>query len=70
MDRENVKVFLDGNLFDCFEGFYCTLGEEVNGPGGYFGRNGNALDDCFYRGFGVKSMSEVTWKNHERSKNY
>ncbi|WNF26407.1 barstar family protein [Streptomyces sp. C11-1] len=27
-------------------GFYCALGEAVNGPGGYFGSNRDAVFDC------------------------
>ncbi|MEU4174540.1 barstar family protein [Streptomyces sp. NPDC026589] len=27
-------------------GFYCALGEAVNGPGGYFGSNRDAIIDC------------------------
>lgn len=68
IDREDVKIELDGNLFDDLEEFFCLLGEEINGPGGYFGRNGNALADCFCGGFGVKSISEIKWINHKRSK--
>ena len=26
--------------------FYCALGEAINGPGGYFGRNASAFEDC------------------------
>ncbi|MGP3917619.1 barstar family protein [Nonomuraea sp. 10N515B] len=26
--------------------FYRAMGEAINGPGGYFGRNLDALDDC------------------------
>ncbi|WP_327590963.1 barstar family protein [Nonomuraea sp. NBC_00507] len=26
--------------------FYLAMGEAINGPGGYFGRNLDALDDC------------------------
>jgi len=68
IDRENIKIKLDGSLFDNMDEFYCALGEEINGSGGYFGRNGNALADCFCGGFGVKSISEIIWINHQRSK--
>ncbi|WP_241282918.1 barstar family protein [Chryseobacterium timonianum] len=68
IDHPNVKIELDGNLFDNINEFYCAIGEAVNGPGGYFGRNFNALIDFFYGGFGVQSMAEVNWKNHDRSR--
>jgi RNAse (barnase) inhibitor barstar len=66
--KENVKIQIDGNDFHNLDGFFCTIGEEINGIGGYFGRNLHALYDCLNGGFGVKSISEVTWKNHHRSK--
>ncbi|GAA1038221.1 hypothetical protein GCM10009557_53620 [Virgisporangium ochraceum] len=37
---------LDGRYVTDVEGFYCALGEAVDGPGGYFGWNLDALDDC------------------------
>ncbi len=67
-DHSEVKIELDGNLFDNINEFYCAIGEAINGPGGYFGRNFNAFIDCFYGGFGVQSMNEVSWKNHDRSR--
>ncbi|AZA77597.1 hypothetical protein EG347_08750 [Chryseobacterium sp. G0186] len=66
--KDNIKIELDGNLFHNVDSFFCALGEEVNGPGGYFGRNLYALDDCLRGDFGVKSISEFTWINHRRSK--
>lgn len=66
--KENIKIQLDGNDFHNPESFFCVLGEEINGPGGYFGRNLNALYDCLRGDFGVKSISELTWINHQRSK--
>ncbi|RTZ46813.1 hypothetical protein EJ377_14315 [Chryseobacterium arthrosphaerae] len=35
------------------------MGEEIHGPGGYFGRNINAMYDCFRGGFGVKSIQDL-----------
>ncbi|MFC8714571.1 barstar family protein [Streptomyces sp. NPDC057197] len=37
---------LDGSALSTKESFYCALGEAVNGPGGYFGSNLDALHDC------------------------
>lgn len=67
-DRENLVINIDGNHFHNLDGFYCTLGEELNGIGGYFGRQIDALYDCLTRDFGVKSISEITWHHHQRSK--
>jgi RNAse (barnase) inhibitor barstar len=67
-ERENLIIRLDGNNFHNIDEFYCTLGEEVNGVAGYFGRQLYALHDCLRGDFGVKSISEITWKNHRISK--
>ncbi|REC79642.1 hypothetical protein DRF60_04325 [Chryseobacterium elymi] len=66
--KENISIQIDGNEFHNLDGFFCTLGEEVNGIGGYFGRGFGALNDCLCGGFGVKAMSKLTWLNHQRSK--
>lgn len=67
-DRENPIISIDGHHFHNLDGFYCTLGEEINGTGGYFGRQLYALYDCLRGDFGVKSISEITWYHHQRSK--
>ncbi|WP_409013207.1 barstar family protein [Chryseobacterium sp. JUb7] len=61
-------IQLDDNHFHNLDEFYCTLGEEVHGAGGYFGRQLYALYDCMRGDFCVKSVSELIWKNHKRSK--
>lgn len=68
VNKENIIIQLDGNDFHNLDEFYCTLGEEVHGAGGYFGRQLYALYDCMRGDFGVKSVSELIWKNHKRSK--
>ncbi|MBY8886210.1 barstar family protein [Streptomyces sp. PTM05] len=37
---------LEGRDLGTMAGFYCALGEVINGPGGYFGANLAGLDDC------------------------
>lgn len=66
--KENLKIKIDGNNFHNLDEFFCNLGEEINGVSGYFGRNIPALYDCLRGDFGVKSIKELTWKNHMRSK--
>ncbi|MET3539222.1 barstar family protein [Chryseobacterium limigenitum] len=68
IDKENIKIQIDGKGFHNLDEFFCLLGEEINGIGGYFGRNLYALYDCLKGDFGVKSISELTWNNHEKSK--
>jgi RNAse (barnase) inhibitor barstar len=42
-------------------GFYCAIGEAVNGPGGYFGANLDALRDCLRGGFGATAPFHLVW---------
>lgn len=52
---------LDGRNVTNVEGFYCAVGEAVNGPGGYFGWNGNALHDCLTGGWGARRPFRLVW---------
>ncbi|MER5179679.1 barstar family protein [Streptomyces sp. NPDC002896] len=52
---------LDGRHITDRPGFYCALGEAVNGPGGYFGRNLDALVDCLRSGFGTRRPFTLVW---------
>ena len=47
-------IVVDGSLVDTLLGFYCAIGEAVNGPGGYFGLSMLAFDDCLFSGFGLE----------------
>ncbi len=46
------------------------MGEAVNGPGGYFGRNLDAFADCHSGGFGTPDDGDfvVEWRDHEESR--
>ncbi|MCX5214915.1 barstar family protein [Kitasatospora sp. NBC_00240] len=52
---------LDGRHATEAAGFWCALGEAVNGPGGYFGCNLDALDDCLGGGFGATAPFTLAW---------
>ncbi|WP_432944427.1 barstar family protein [Kribbella sp. CA-253562] len=43
------------------DGFYCAIGEAVNGPGGYFGWNLDALVDCLRGGWGAVAPFVLRW---------
>ncbi|HWS35479.1 MAG TPA: barstar family protein [Actinoplanes sp.] len=43
------------------EGFFCAIGEAVNGPGGYFGWNLGALHDCANGGWGAAPAFRLVW---------
>jgi len=55
-------VIVDGTFIEDRDSFYCALGEAINGPGGYFGRNLHALNDCLCGDFGPIPKS-IKWKN-------
>ncbi|MGX9296604.1 barstar family protein [Tsukamurella paurometabola] len=44
---------VDGGRVTGAADFYAELGRAVNGPGGYFGSNLDALVDCLRGGFGT-----------------
>ena len=52
---------LDGRFVTDVEGFYCAIGEAINGPGGYFGWNLDAVDDCCCGGFGARAPFRLVW---------
>lgn len=66
--KENLIIEIDGDHFNNLDEFFCSLGEEINGVAGYFGRNISALYDCLRGDFGVESIRKLTWKNHQKSK--
>ncbi|OXM49487.1 barstar family protein [Amycolatopsis alba] len=52
---------LDGRFVTDIEGFYCAIGEAINGPGGYFGWNLDALEDCLRGDFGAQTPFRLVW---------
>ncbi|WP_422742731.1 barstar family protein [Micromonospora sp. WMMD754] len=56
-----ITYDLDGRFVTDIEGFYCAIGEAINGPGGYFGWNLDALDDCLRGGFGARAPFRLVW---------
>lgn len=52
---------LDGRFVTDIEGFYCAIGEAINGPGGYFGWNLGALHDCLGGEFGALAPFRLVW---------
>lgn len=60
-------VQLDGGQITTESGFYCALGEAINGPGGYFGSNLDALADCISSSFGDGPPARIVWRNFQAS---
>lgn len=54
---------LDGSNVTDTDGFYCALGEAVNGPGGYFGWNLDAVHDCLGGGWGASPPFTLIWND-------
>jgi RNAse (barnase) inhibitor barstar len=52
---------LDGSHITDEPGFFCALGEAVNGPGGYFGWGLDALADCLRGRWGAAPPATLVW---------
>jgi len=63
-----TEIVVDGELFDDLTGFFCAMGEAVNGPGGYFGADLMSFDNCLVGGFGVEPPYTIRWTSSERSR--
>ncbi|WP_433153468.1 barstar family protein [Actinomadura nitritigenes] len=59
--RAGTAFHLDGRFVTDIEGFYCALGEAINGPGGYFGWNLDAFDDCLSGKWGAATPFRLVW---------
>ncbi|WP_234343467.1 barstar family protein [Streptomyces sp. WM6372] len=58
------QVFaLEGHRIVDMDSFYCANGEAINGPGGYFGWNLDALDDCLRGGWGATPPFTLQWES-------
>jgi RNAse (barnase) inhibitor barstar len=63
------RVFvLDGRQILDVDSFYCAIGEAVNGPGGYFGWNLDALNDCLRGDWGAAPPFTLEWRYSEVSR--
>ncbi|MFI6443739.1 barstar family protein [Kitasatospora sp. NPDC050543] len=61
MAEQQVEYHLDGAGITDRPGFYAALGVAVNGPGGYYGSNLDALADCMRGGFGPVPPFTLHW---------
>ncbi|WP_106403270.1 barstar family protein [Actinocorallia populi] len=70
-DRPPGRVYhLDGRFITDIEGFYCALGEAINGPGGYFGWNLDALDDCLRGRWGATPPFRLLWHHADVARHH
>ncbi|MFI9628324.1 barstar family protein [Streptomyces sp. NPDC052042] len=64
-----VTYVIDGSRVTGLKEFWTVIGEAVNGPGGYFGRNFDALADCLSGGMGTPDDGDFVfeWRDHALS---
>jgi RNAse (barnase) inhibitor barstar len=67
-----VVYRIDGRKVKSAKDFYREIGRSVNGPGGYFGQNLDALADCLRGGFGTPENApyEFDWQHSDLSRRY
>lgn len=65
-----VTYVIDGAEVTGLDSFWRVLGAAVNGPGGYFGANLDALADCLRGGYGTPDDGDFAfvWRDHLRSR--
>ncbi|QIQ05269.1 barstar family protein [Streptomyces liangshanensis] len=65
-----VTYVIDGAEVTDLDSFWRVIGAAVNGPGGYFGRNLDALVDCLRGGFGTPDDDDFAfeWRAHDVSR--
>ncbi|MEV7471865.1 barstar family protein [Streptomyces kronopolitis] len=59
---------IDGSKTGTRSSFFCALGEAMNGPGGYFGSNLDALIDCLSSTRRAGQELRVAWDNFSSSR--
>lgn len=68
--QKPVVYRLDGRRIASVDDFYAEMGRAVNGRGGYFGRNLDALADCLRGGYGTPQDRPFgfVWRHSDRSR--
>jgi hypothetical protein len=59
------EILLDGARIEDLASFFCAMGEAVNGPGGYYGWNFQALADCLGGGCGARAPFVLRWSEFD-----
>jgi RNAse (barnase) inhibitor barstar len=63
--RDVAEVMVDGAHIEDLASFFCAIGEAVNGPGGYYGWNFQALADCLSGGCGARAPFVLRWSEFD-----
>jgi RNAse (barnase) inhibitor barstar len=61
------EVAIDGNEITSEDGFFCALGEAVNGAGGYFGSTLSGLADCLALSGASSHPFRIRWVHESAS---
>lgn len=61
----DADVVIHGDTVRSDAGFFCALGEAINGPGGYFGSTLDGLEDCLAGSDLRTSPLRLTWTGFE-----
>ncbi|MFI1585734.1 barstar family protein [Embleya sp. NPDC020630] len=61
---------IDGRHATDEQGLYLALGEAVNGPGGYFGGDPQALRDCLGGTFGYTRPATLLWRDADTARTH
>lgn len=69
-DPAGRTYVLDGRYVTDRSALFLALGEAVNGPGGYFGANLDALNDCLRGGFGATAPFVLDWPDSETARTH
>lgn len=56
-------LVLEGKHITRLPAVFCAFGEMVAGPGGYFGRGFDSLNDCLRGGMGVEPPWTLRWRD-------
>ena len=67
-----VTFRIDGRKIKSVKDFYREIGRSVNGRGGYFGQNLDALAECLRGGFGTPEDGpyEFEWQHSDASRRH
>jgi RNAse (barnase) inhibitor barstar len=70
--EDPVTFQIDGRKIKSVKDFYREVGRSVNGPGGYFGQNLDALADCLRGGFGTPESQpyEFEWQHSDAARRH
>ncbi len=67
--QTGITIHLDGRLITDEYAFFFMLGEQLNGPAGYYGSSLDALDDCLCGDFGPIPPFTVVWSHYHYMEN-